>query len=479
MLFSEHFNIKCMGDEEWFDPILHQDTLLFIDPFSVFKSTDDLFKDSYAEMMYFFQQAFELIAHSGGGRNHLSYKKAESMLVFPEVNALCLGYSKTRRGSGTGPEWAKTLAKNISTIIAKGITHISHFEELGILCEGIGPDRLSDMTANLLKNRLVTYTQRICNLHNVPMKKIRLQNAIFDYEYKRWCDEEYLLPINPYKNNSPILLVPKNFLNILPEINSEDFSETIQLAERLRNDFNYEVDKNLDKEKIAQIAIENYDLVKEYIDIVEKREANSFGELMKKTLRYMWYELSKEVVTDNKFVFGDVLDDTAFFKKINDFVKYYKDFIELRSGYKLLWNDTRTTPRSEEDVQLLFKGILDEHCRANNIDLTREVNQGMGPIDFRFSCGYSNRVLLEVKLAKNTKFWNGLKVQLPQYMKIDSCKKGIFLVIVYSDKDIKRINDIQEINRDVCQYHNVDIKIVVVDARISNKESASKNKNIN
>lgn len=56
MLFSEQFNIKCMGDEEWFDPILHQDTLLFIDPFSVFKSTDDLFKDSYAEMMHFFSK---------------------------------------------------------------------------------------------------------------------------------------------------------------------------------------------------------------------------------------------------------------------------------------------------------------------------------------------------------------------------------------------------------------------------------------
>jgi len=44
----------------------------------------------------------------------------------------------------------------------------------------------------------------------------------------------------------------------------------------------YEVDKNLDKEKIAEIAIEHYDLVKEYIDAVEKREANTFGELMKK-----------------------------------------------------------------------------------------------------------------------------------------------------------------------------------------------------
>lgn len=137
MLFSEYYKITCVGDEEWFDPILHQDTRLFIDPFAVFKSNDDLFKDCYSEMMYFFQLAFELIANSGGVKNHLSYKKAESMLTFPEENAICLGYSQQRRGAGTGPKWAKTLTSNISAIIAKGITHISHFEELGIFCEGI------------------------------------------------------------------------------------------------------------------------------------------------------------------------------------------------------------------------------------------------------------------------------------------------------------------------------------------------------
>ena len=195
---------------------------------------------------------------------------------------------------------------------------------------------------------------------------------------------------------------------------------------------------------------------------------------MKKTLRYMWYELSKNIVTNNKFVFGDVIGDDEFFDKIEQFAQYYKDFIELRSGYKLLWNETKTVPRSEEDVQLLFKGILDEHCRANNIDFTREVNQGMGPVDFRFSCGYSNRVLLEAKLAKNSKFWNELKKQLPKYLKIDACKNGIFLVIVYNDKDIKRINNIQDIAKETAEYYKVDIKIIIVDARTDNKESASK-----
>ena len=475
MLFSEYYKISSPEDKEWFDPILHQDTMLFIDPFAVFKSTNDLFKDSYSEIMCFFQQAFELLAYSGGNKNHLSYKKAENMLMFPEVNAICLGYSKQRQGSGTGPKWAKTLATNISHIISKGINHISHFEELGIFCEGIGPDRLSDMTANLLKQRLVIYTQQICNSYGIPMRNIILQNAIFDYKYKRWNSAEYFLPTNPYKNNSPVLLIPKTFLNILPEINTLDFASTLNLAERLRNDLNYEIDKNLDKEKIAKIAIENYDLVKEYISIVEKRNPKSFNNLKNTTWRYAWYKLSKDITTNNKFYFGNITDDISFFKKIQEFVNYFKNFIELRSGYKLLWNDSKTTPRNEEDVQLLFKGILDEHCRANNIDFTREVNQGMGPVDFRFSCGYSNRVLLEVKLAKNTRFWNGLKKQLPQYMKIDLCRKGIFLVIIYSDNDLKRIRKIQTIKKETEILYNIDLEVIIVDARINNKESASKN----
>lgn len=56
----------------------------------------------------------------------------------------------------------------------------------------------------------------------------------------------------------------------------------------------------------------------------------------------------------------------------------------------------------------------------------------------------------------------------------DACKNGIFLVIVYNDKDIKRINNIQDIAKETAEYYKVSIKIVIVDARTDNKESASK-----
>ena len=37
MLASAHFNIKRIGTDDWFDPILDADTELFVDPFLVFK----------------------------------------------------------------------------------------------------------------------------------------------------------------------------------------------------------------------------------------------------------------------------------------------------------------------------------------------------------------------------------------------------------------------------------------------------------
>lgn len=47
MLFSEHYKIQCVGDEEWFSPILSRDILLFVELSAAFKSKDELFKDSH------------------------------------------------------------------------------------------------------------------------------------------------------------------------------------------------------------------------------------------------------------------------------------------------------------------------------------------------------------------------------------------------------------------------------------------------
>ncbi len=86
----------------------------------------------------------------------------------------------------------------------------------------------------------------------------------------------------------------------------------------------------------------------------------------------------------------------------------------------------------------MLSRIVRSYCKVNNTDISREPNIGRGPVDFKFSKGYEDRVLLEVKLARNGKFWNGVTEQLPQYLKSEEVDKGVFMVIVYTDKEIEK-----------------------------------------
>ena len=150
----------------------------------------------------------------------------------------------------------------------------------------------------------------------------------------------------------------------------------------------------------------------------------------------------------------------------------YKKYIEDNAGWRLLWNDNGS-PRREEAAQLLLLGIVKHYCKANDIDITREANIGRGPVDFKVSKGYFLRALIEIKLARNTKFWNGLQKQLPKYLEAEDVELGFYLVIVQEEKDLRKISAIRKILADTEKKSNKKINVVIVDAR-TNPVSASK-----
>jgi hypothetical protein len=152
-------------------------------------------------------------------------------------------------------------------------------------------------------------------------------------------------------------------------------------------------------------------------------------------------------------------------------VREFKHFVEENQGYRLLWNDNGTS-RSERAAQLLFLGIIKHYCQANDIDISAEANVGRGPVDFKASKGYRLRVLLEVKLARNTKFWRGLNKQLPTYLRAERVKQGYFVVIVYTEADSKRIRKIKRVLADTNKSQAVVINPLIVDAS-ADKPSAS------
>ena len=127
-------------------------------------------------------------------------------------------------------------------------------------------------------------------------------------------------------------------------------------------------------------------------------------------------------------------------------------------------------PRDESAVQCLFFGIVSSYCQANNIDPSREVETGRGPVDFKFSSGHNYRALIEMKLAKSTKLKQGFEKQLPAYLKAQQIKHGYYVVIFYTKKEFERVEKVFE---EVKSKHgSLQGQVIIIDAT-RDKPSAS------
>ena len=83
-----------------------------------------------------------------------------SWFTFPEVKQNWLGYSKVGNiGSGLSTGFAQSLHGNLHTIFSsfgnESITMNSHLEKLCLIESGVGRDKISDFTTNLIKDFLL------------------------------------------------------------------------------------------------------------------------------------------------------------------------------------------------------------------------------------------------------------------------------------------------------------------------------------
>ena len=473
MKFSELYNVNVGLNDEWFDPVLSIDTHLFIDPFLLYASEVGHFAGSHQEVVAFFNSVFQLIARTGGDKSSILWQKAIGLLQFPEVEELCLGYTGAgTRGSGSGFLLSHVVASALWEAVQAGLIEITHFEEIHILREGIGADRISDITAALIRSRLVSYTQMVSERHQVPLAPVHYPRGYYDVNEQRWFPLHTHLPRNPY-STKPILLVPRQYLRSLPTINSDDFWEYCYSNENetLRIEYSQDITRHVDKKKIIDFARRHPEMRRRYIAEreVQGSEPYDLEEDPKGLTR--WYNATALYCQQYPLSLI-VQSDREFRIAVDSMVEEFQRYVEQNEGWRLLWNENGT-PRREEAAQLLFLGIIKHYCKANNIDISREADIGRGPVDFKVSHGYQLRALLELKLAKNTKFWDGLERQLPTYQRAENIVIGYFIVIVYTDRDLEKIRNIQARVNAVRQTTGYDIKEIVVDAR-TNPASASR-----
>jgi hypothetical protein len=450
-----------------FDAILDVDSRLFIDPHLLRVTDASELQQSYTKVTKRFTDVLHVLQNSKSGTD-VFWRQANRLFSFPEVKGLCIGYSSAgTSGSGMGLQLRAQILKTAKEIVDAGITDPEIFELIGLLEEGIGADRISDMVGRLILEDLLTYSERIFSQLNV-------KGITFKYE-----DRTFKIPANPF-NAQPIVLLPRDILRDLPIARSwDDIDRVCAYNERLRSKVNriightWKAATRLRKHQLRQVLVNEPEVLRDLIQCYKEKPAARYDFTTDPSGEVIWYNASRDHASrfplPLQLPAPPSLDDVH--RAVIEICNGFKDLIENNNLSALLYCDHRN-PKHESAAQLLFFGIADAHCKANNLDLSPEANSGRGPVDFKVSSGYDCRVVVETKLTTNGRLIHGFETQLAEYQKAENTNKSAYVVIDVLGGSKIRVNRLKRLIRE-----NTDTGIRVPDVVFVNaipKASASK-----
>ncbi len=421
--FSDVFDIAEDELEDYgaFNVSLINDLPLFIDPFLLFNSTKPEYQELHDQMIKYLRF---LKTCSEDGKIHEGLLR--SWFMFSEVKQNWLGYSLVgNSGSGLGIKFAYALHRNLHTVFSnfgeEQVTNGSHLEKLCLIKDGVGRDNISDFTTNLIKDYLLNYTQEFAITHLQPSQRkvVAINRVRFNYDTCNWERGRFELP---WYDGDYVLLTPKDILTKDDTwINKSDIVRTFDdVADsisnfELRTQVNQYFAKILPedaKDKDYRDAVSSVfskfpELIDFYIKYKEDTgdEAVAVSESRVKQVEFLFIKKLREFVDDlNRETDFYSKDDYDTLAETRERVLFLKDVIENKGGHRLFFVGDEPI-RRESDLQILFRLTW---C-ATPSDVSREANDGRGPVDFKISRGRYDKTLVEFKLAKNTHLKKNLK----------------------------------------------------------------------
>lgn len=422
--FSEEYGLQKTKLIELgvFDVIMDVDTRVFLDPALLELATAPEFHGARPKVEAYFFGIITLLSHMKE-RGDMYWKRADSLLKFREMTGACFGY--TRNGTGGNAIGAVLRAKILDTIkelMDEGENDPALFELLGVFQEKVGCDRISDLVTFILAPEVYSFTDRV-------ITALGINSVVVSYKGRK-----YHTCMNRY-NGKPLLLLPADILSPLPVAECfDDIDFICGENQRVRDEINEYFDLG-GRSKIRKADILDYmhrsktfrqTLISAYKSFPAQTydfDADPAGE-------YIWLQAARDYV--DKFPLelhgltpGSIDDVLSITHAI---CHKFKELIEDNGLQDLLY-DSKKKPKHERAAQLLFFGIADSYCTANDIDLSREINGGRGPVDFKLSRGAADKVVVEVKLTSNGQLKHGIETQLPIYMRQEKTHKAIYLII--------------------------------------------------
>ena len=220
--FSASFQLdKSQGELDFVDIPIGSDLPIFIDPFAIALRPDRWSQRAHATLISFFERVIAAI------RNDDAETALELLGHFREPNETRLGLSRRRpRGRGIGHLQSRELfdALGASSAVRTGL--LSSLEECELLVEGIGRDKISDLTTNVIRAHLAEYTHDQCNLLGIPTREVSL-GPHYSADTGQWESGYFMLPVI---RNKAFLLVPKAIVRFDPAYNHQRYYRQVVLS---------------------------------------------------------------------------------------------------------------------------------------------------------------------------------------------------------------------------------------------------------
>ncbi|MFB0767998.1 hypothetical protein ACEU5N_09985 [Aeromonas salmonicida] len=406
--------------------LLNTDTLVFIDPLLLEDSAHkEISEGAYQSYRDRFEQIIKLLSVSKAV-DDVPWRNAKRLFHFSEISWTCLGYGTTVKGSGFGKDLISSTLDTASQIVALGVNDIALFMALALFEDGIGPDRISDMTTNIILSDLISFSDRVNKTLKIPTKPFKVGT------------NNYNLVVNPY-SEQPLIFVPNDIVRDLPIASDwSDISRVVRENEELRERVNNHVGEiwatmtKKQKQRLKQAALKSKEAFQQVMDMIREVEPKPYDFKSDRNGESFWTELLKQIPRDYPYDLSRYanrkLSTNEVVEVVNKILSQFQDLIENKGLWKELW-DENEKPRKEKASQRLFFAVAYSYCKANNIDLTPEADSGNGPVDFKLSKGFDSKLVVEIKLSTNGSLIHGYEKQLETYKKADDTDLGIFLII--------------------------------------------------
>jgi len=455
--FLQAYGLDYSNDElEFFDPNLAYDSPVFLDPFLLKNSSNSYERELFKRLSDFFLYIYNQSAHVLVGQR--SKASLKNLVTFHEPEEVYMGYAaQNNKGRGPGKSFAdKLLNYYLDTAASKYVAIPEAFPDnvfnphnIELFTDRVGPDNISDLTIQLIKDYLIEYTREQCSKLGIkPKKDLPLDNLGYDYINNEWLGGGYIeLPENPREPGKPVLLVPKRLLRASDESLGSPQSRIVRILKtdpELSGKFGDLLTKNIDEitiNKVRSVLMESTGTHRKYFEEAEKDRSVSYDFNKDKLQisadkKYEDYFENKAMPVRQIEGCEDVLKLT--FHAVNCFKQEFDEGDSWREAWeKSPRRSENLMPVPEPAIGRKFRGIANGIFKLfEDITFDSEIGtNGRGFVDFRVvykSC----RVAIELKLLNNAAqskkdkepaYLRGIKKQLPFYIKSGKCKYGVYI----------------------------------------------------